>query len=139
MFTILVNIGAVKLFNLTDNNSRQFSNIEAIVVKLGAFILDKSILTKELFLNIFSVDLIKEKSKCDKSIDFIFFSPSKKLSNVVRGDKKYIIKSDPNTVWEVNSSVGNPFSSLITNLILFLSHFEKSKVFPSFFMKYIFI
>ena len=93
MLFILVNNGAVKLFSLTDNNLSQFSNIEDMEFKLGAFILLKSILVKELFLNILSVELIKEKSKCDTSTDFILFTPSNKLSNILNGDKKYIFNS----------------------------------------------
>ena len=139
MLFILVNNGAVKLFSLTDNNLWQFSNIEDMEFKLGAFILLKSILIKELFLNIFLVEFIKEKSKCDTSTDFILFTPSNKLSNILNGDKKYIFNSEPNFISEANSSLRYPFSSLITKRILSLSYLSKLKVFPSFSIKYILI
>ena len=165
-FSIFISFDVIKPFSLTDNNSVQFSNIEAILVtdvfildksiffkrlflnvefilvNLGIFILDnlivfkelplnidsilvnsckfkpdksicskgvfsnieailvnscklfgKVIVFKELSLNIFLAETIEEKSNFDKSIDSIFFSPSKKLSNVSKGFKKYIINS----------------------------------------------
>ena len=69
-----------------------FSNIEAILVNFG-ILLGKIIVFKELSLNMFLAETIEEKSNFDKSIDSIFFSPSKKFSNVFKGFKKYIINS----------------------------------------------
>ena len=128
IFPILFNFDAVKLFSLIDNNSLQFSNIEAILTKFGIFILDKSNLIKELSLNIFSVDSTKDKLKFFKSTFLILFTPSNKLFKVVRGDKKYIINSEPKTVSDVKSSFAYPFPSLIAKLILSISKFLKLKV-----------
>ena len=47
IFVILFT-AVVKLLRLTDDNSEQLLNIEAILINFGAFILDKSIVFKEL-------------------------------------------------------------------------------------------
>ena len=52
-FPILFSSDVLKLLRFTNDNSEQPSNIETILVKDGAFKLDKSIKYKELSLNIF--------------------------------------------------------------------------------------